>query len=49
MLVTLLVLYLIGMAGSRATLISRQVFAGSCVVISPVWVIKRAGKILLGV
>jgi len=48
-LVTLLVFYLIGRVGSRPTLISRYLIAGSCAAISLWWVVERGSTILLSI
>ena len=48
-LVTLLVFYLIGRVGLRATLISRYLIAGSCAAVSLWWVVERGSTILLSI
>jgi len=48
-LVTLLLFYLIGRVGIRATRISRDLIAGSCAAISLWWVVERGRTIFLSI
>lgn len=48
-LITLLVFYMIGMIGHRATKISRYLVTSSCAAISLFWVIERGGSIITNI
>jgi hypothetical protein len=45
-IITIIVFYMIGMIGQRATQISRYLITGSCTTISLFWVIERSNSIL---